>query len=61
MYICTQQYAFEAAEKKGLGSVSAARRQSFFFSLFFNHRFIYTEMYDSNERERHDSGGRGKV
>lgn len=48
MYICTQQYAFEAVEKKGVGGedeVSVMRRQSlsFFISLFFNNS-LSTEM-----------------
>ncbi len=55
MYICTQQYAFEAVEKKGVGagwSLCSEASESLVssFSLFFNNS-LSTEMYDSDERD----------
>lgn len=54
MYICTQQYAFEAVAKKGVGAGRSAcpsvSQSSFFISLFFNSS-LCTETDESDERD----------
>lgn len=63
MYICTQQYAFEAVEKKGgRGSRKSlqwgVRVIGFFFSLFFNNR-LSTQKCMILMKERDMIQGRG--